>query len=192
MSFVDVMKNDVWSDADITVRTEEMLHSAVSKDDELILSRKMIGYSLGLLIPTSAEAAQLTAYQIAGYTAQTAGVASRADMALLHSTLIYEVAVSRLAQYQLSVGRPQQTLVVQTGNLILDPVTNLMIPETTTQIIPAIAPLPATVLYTDMAGVGTQVPNPAIVQDDSQHAAAQVIVTAAPATVLALALLRNR
>lgn len=97
MSFVNLMANDVWSEADITHRTEALLHGTVSKETELILSRKMIGYSLGLVIPTAQEAADLTVYEAAAYAAQQAGVAARADMALLASVLNYEAAQARLA-----------------------------------------------------------------------------------------------
>lgn len=97
MSFIDLMANDVWSEADITHRTEAMLHGQVSKEQELILSRKMIGFSLGLVIPTAEEQVELTTYQLAAEAAQQAGVEARADMALLQEVLDYEAAQARLA-----------------------------------------------------------------------------------------------
>lgn len=95
-SFVNLLGNDVWSEADIVRRTEAELHGVVSKDAELILSRKMIGFSLGRVIPTAQEQAELLVYEMASYQAQQSGIAARADMALLQSALDYEQAQARL------------------------------------------------------------------------------------------------
>ncbi len=97
MSFINLMASNVWSAADIVRRTEAELHGQVSKMDELILSRKMIGFSLGLMIPTAEEAAELTLYEMAAYQAQESGIAARADMLLLQSVLDHEAALRRLA-----------------------------------------------------------------------------------------------
>lgn len=96
MSFINLLANDVWSEADIINKTEAELHSVVSKEAELILSRKMIGFSLGRIIPTAQEQADLLAYEIASYQAQQSGIAARADMVLLQSALDYERALRRL------------------------------------------------------------------------------------------------
>lgn len=98
MSFINLMANDVWSEVDIVSYTEALLHSEVSKQAELILSRKMIGFSLGLVIPTDQEQVELTAYQIAAYLAQQSGLAARADMALLWDVMDYEKAQARLLE----------------------------------------------------------------------------------------------
>lgn len=95
-SFVNLFGNDVWSEADIVRRTEAELHGVVSKDAELILSRKMIGFSLGRIIPTPEEQADLILYETAAYQAQQSGIAARTDMALLQSALGYEQALRRL------------------------------------------------------------------------------------------------
>ncbi len=108
MSFVNLLGNDLWSETDIVNRTESILHSAVSKVDEQILSRKMIGFSLNLLIPSNVEQQQLTAYQEAGYAAQAAGFAARADMALLLETIALEKAQTRIAQEL-----PPSTIVIE-------------------------------------------------------------------------------
>lgn len=97
MSFVNLLGNDVWSEADIVRRTEAELHGQVSREDELILSRKMIGFSLNRLIPTAEEGAQLMVYEIAAYAAQQSGNEARADMALLQSAMGVEAAQRRLA-----------------------------------------------------------------------------------------------
>lgn len=96
-SFINLLENDVWSEADIINKTEAELHSVCSKTNELILSRKMIGFSLGRMIPTAQEQAELTAYEIAAYQAQQSGIAARADMVRLQAALDYERAHARLA-----------------------------------------------------------------------------------------------
>jgi hypothetical protein len=103
MSFINLMASNVWSAADIVRRTEAELHGQISKESELILSRKMIGFSLGLMIPTAEEAAELTLYEMAAYQAQESGIAARSDMALLQSALDHEAAQRRLANPALAV-----------------------------------------------------------------------------------------
>jgi hypothetical protein len=114
MSFVDLMANDVWTEADITHRTEALLHGQVSKEDELILSREMIGYSLGLLIPTAEQQEKLTAYQMAAYAAQQSGIEAMADMALLREVIAVERAQARLTQ--LPVTEPAVVTVIDGGD----------------------------------------------------------------------------
>lgn len=93
MSFINLLGSDVWSEADIVNRTEAELHSAVSKETELILSRKMIGFSLGRLVPSAQEAIDLTNYEIASYQAQQSGNVARADMALLQAAMNHEQGI---------------------------------------------------------------------------------------------------
>lgn len=112
MSFINMYANDVWSDADIVHHTEQMLHSRVSKEAELILSRKMIGFSLGLIIPTAEEQVELTLYQLAAAEAQQAGIEARADMVLLQAVLDYEAAQARLLVAP--VTEPEEAVLVDT------------------------------------------------------------------------------
>lgn len=98
MSFVDLLGRDVWTEADIVARTEALLHSEVSRQEELILSRKMIAFSMGRLVPNAEEGELLGRYELAAYLAQQEGIAARADMALLQGALDVEVAQSRLAR----------------------------------------------------------------------------------------------
>lgn len=96
-SFINLLADDVWSEADIINKTEAELHSVCSESNELILSRKMIGFSLGRVIPTAQEQAGLTAYEIAAYQAQQSGIAARADMVRLQGALDHERTQARLA-----------------------------------------------------------------------------------------------
>lgn len=97
MSFIDMMANDVWSDADITARTEAMVRSVMSLADELVLNRKVQGAALGQYTLTSEDETQMALLAQAGYAAQQEGIAARADMALLLQVFEVEKAEKILA-----------------------------------------------------------------------------------------------
>ena len=95
----------------------------------------------------------------------------------------YQRAVTRLAQYLVSVGRPEVKEMLPVGQKTLNEETGEMedvLVETITQT--AIEPLPETVEVYEGDEKAT-VPNPAIVQDEEQRAAAQAIVDATPQEV---------
>ncbi len=96
MSFVNTLSNDVWTDADITRRTEAMVHSITPREEEVILTRKVMAVSMGQWTLTETEQAELAAYQAACFESHQAGLDARADMALLQATLGYEAAPARL------------------------------------------------------------------------------------------------
>lgn len=96
MSFVDLFSNDIWSDADITRRTESMIRSEFSLDAETILNRKVIGISLGTYTPTEQDQADMARYNAVAVAAQIEGVAARNDMALLLQVFFLEEAQRRL------------------------------------------------------------------------------------------------
>lgn len=98
MSFVNLMANDIWSDADITRRTEAMVRSEFSLEAETILNRKVVAMSVGEYSPTPADLAEMDRFRTVVEAAQAEGVAARADMALLLDTMAYEAAMRRLAQ----------------------------------------------------------------------------------------------
>ena len=97
MSFVDLMANDRWSDADITARTEAMLRSQFSAVDEQILNRDFTGALSGLAPMTPELQARAAAFKAAAEAARLEGVAARADMALLEQVFALEAAQRRLA-----------------------------------------------------------------------------------------------
>ncbi len=96
-SFINLMANDIWSEADIIRRTEAMIRSEFSLDVETILNRKVLGISIGTYTPTDADLAEIARYDQVAKAAQAAGVAARVDMALLLQTMDYEKAMRRLA-----------------------------------------------------------------------------------------------
>ena len=93
----------------------------------------------------------------------------------------YREAQARLAKYELSVGVPESTREVPTGETRGDEVTGEVVEVTETVVTPAIAPLEATVTVAtyDDNGVETgteEVPNPLIVNDEAERAQAQAVV----------------
>lgn len=96
MSFINLMANDIWSDADITRRTESMIRSEFSLDDETILNRKVLGISLGTYTPNEKDLADIERYNSVAIAAQLEGVAAREDMALLLQVFPLEEAQRRL------------------------------------------------------------------------------------------------
>lgn len=97
-SFVNLMANDVWSEADIVNRTESMIAAEFSKDAAAILNRKATGQLLGQYTMTVDEKAEMSRYAALSDSAKQAGAAARADMAALQAALDYEAAQRRLAQ----------------------------------------------------------------------------------------------
>lgn len=99
----------------------------------------------------------------------------------------YKVAKARVAQYQLSVGVPESTGSIVTGQE-MNMETGEMQDVTETFVIPAIPALEATVeettydFDTDTSTTAT-VANPVIVKDNEERAAAQAIIDATPVPV---------
>lgn len=100
----------------------------------------------------------------------------------------YQRAVARLARYRLAQGRPEQVVEVPTG---VRDAEGVEIVETV--IIEAIAPLAAEIeVPTVDPGTGEEIgieriANPDIVADDAERAAAQGVIDATPAEVIAFA-----
>jgi hypothetical protein len=98
----------------------------------------------------------------------------------------YGQAVARLAQYILSEGRTEVKAMRPNGQQSFNPET-LEYEDVLIEMVmqSAIDPLPATVQIWEgyPEPVQVTVPNPAIVQDESQRAAAQAIVDATPQEV---------
>ena len=98
----------------------------------------------------------------------------------------YTTAKARVAQYQLSVGVPESSETIVTGQE-MNTETGEMQNITETIVIPAIEPLEATVeVITQEMGedpVTTTVANPLIVKDNEERASAQSIIDATPQPV---------
>ena len=106
----------------------------------------------------------------------------------------YRKATARLDQYVLADGRPELTEMQPTGEQVFNEETGEMedvLHEVVVQT--AVEPLPATVdvlVYDendpDAAPTTQTVPNPRIVQDEEERAAAQAVVDGTPDNVVAL------
>ena len=97
MSFINLLADDVWSEADIVRRTEAMIYSQFSREQEAILNRKATGAALGQYTLTTEELADLQRYAQVTEDARQAGNSARADMALLMQVIDVEAAMRRLA-----------------------------------------------------------------------------------------------
>ena len=99
----------------------------------------------------------------------------------------YKIAKARVAQYQLSVGVPESSETIVTGQAWNEEAGEMQ-DVTETVVIPAIEPLKATVeettydFDTDTSSTAT-VANPLIVKDNEERAAAQAIIDATPGPV---------
>lgn len=118
MSFVDLMGNDKWSEADIVRRTEAMVRAEVSADAETILNRKLQGASIGQYVLTPEDQAEINRFNSVVFGAQTAGAEARADMAKLQAVFDYEAAQARLA---LPVYDGPATITDGEGNTVPNP-----------------------------------------------------------------------
>ena len=98
----------------------------------------------------------------------------------------YTVAKARVAQYQLSVGVPESSETIVTGQEWNEEAGEMQ-DVTETIVTPAIEPLDATVEVTTQEmgedPVTTTVPNPLIVKDNEERAAAQAIIDSTPQPV---------
>ncbi len=100
----------------------------------------------------------------------------------------YKIAKARVAQYQLSVGVPESSETIVTGEAWNEEAFEMQ-EVTETFVIPAIPALEATVeITTQEMGedpVTSTVANPLIVKDDEERAAAQAVINATPGPVKA-------
>jgi len=98
----------------------------------------------------------------------------------------YKKAKARVAQYQLSVGVPESSETIVTGQE-MNMETGEMQDVTETIVTPAIEPLEATVEVTTQEigedPVTSTVANPLIVKDNEERAAAQAVIDATPQPV---------
>lgn len=94
MSFVNLMGNDRWTDADITNRTESMVRSEFSLQAEGIINRKVSGAGLGVYTLTLEDQVEIGRFAQVTQAAAMEGVAARVDMALLNAVIDHEEGVA--------------------------------------------------------------------------------------------------
>lgn len=166
-SFIDLMGNDAWSEADIVNRTEAMLHGVFSKDEEIILNRKVTGAVLGQYAMTPAEQQDMARYAQAAALSGSSAAAARLDMVLLREVMSLEHAHKRISQTPLEA--------------VMGPSKEPM-PDPDPAADPAVAPAPRPLVVTNQ---------PELDADQAQRAEAQGVVSLASAAANALYLVRN-
>ena len=130
MSFVDLMANDFWSEADIVRRTEALIRSEFSQEAETILNRKVLGMTLGTYQASEAEQAELLRYSEVAQSAQTEGLTARSDMELLSQVFILEEAQRRLNRPVLVIVEEPEPVEPEPVDPDLEPVDpDLELPE---------------------------------------------------------------
>lgn len=180
MSFVDLMGDTTFTEAQIGQRLLDLERQRFSAREELVLSRIAAGISLGVYTSTAEEQAQIGAFN--AFMGEMVALAAqvRADNQLLVETLAYEEAQRRLSQAVALDGRAEQLAVAaicdETGNVLAPAVPYL----------PAVEPVPEFIEID-----GEQVRNPVVVQDEAERAAAQAVIDGAGADILDLAGLRG-
>lgn len=164
MSFVNLLDNVVWTDFDITNRTEAMVHSVVSRVEENILNRKVTGAQLGLWTLTNEEKALLQTYNDICLVAHSEGESARSDMLKLQLCLNYESALVRLSKLTVIEIDLNERESAESNKLIAEE--RLSLPE-------VLEPE----FVTDENGV--EIPNPAIEQDKLERNQAENVLSTA-------------
>ena len=77
MSFINLLVNDVWSEADIVNRTEALISSEFSPNVVAILNRKVTAATIGQYVLTASEQAEVGRYAAVCNAAALAGNEAR-------------------------------------------------------------------------------------------------------------------
>lgn len=125
MSFIDLKSNDVWSDADILRRTESMIRSEFSLEEETILNRKALGSALGTYQLTEEEQYELVRYTAVAENARVEYQKAIHDMSVLKQVFVYEEAEKVLSVMSLEdallfvkTPRPEELINEETGEIL--------------------------------------------------------------------------
>lgn len=183
-SFIKLMGDIVFTEAQIRHRLKDIERSVYSERDEQVLNRIASGIALGVYTPTAEEVQQITDFNVFMTEMMSMATTVRAENDLLSRTISYEQAQARLAQVIALDGRPEQIAVDATydaDGVELTPA----IPY-----IAGVEPLPEFV-EVEVDGVLTTIRNPMVVQDEAERAAAQGVIDGAVADVLGLSALRS-
>lgn len=125
MSFIDLKSNDVWSDADILRRTESMIRSEFSLEEETILNRKALGSALGTYQLTEEEQYEMVRYTAVAENARVEYQKAIHDMNVLKQVFAYEEAEKILSVMSLEDAllfietlRPEELISEETGEIL--------------------------------------------------------------------------
>ena len=98
MSFVDLMANDVWTEAAIKSRLHAEIRAEISAEREQELNRALQGAALGVHTFTTSEQQEIARFKAVTDRVTALGAEARADAALLVQVIALEAAKRRLAQ----------------------------------------------------------------------------------------------
>ena len=96
MSIVNLLKNDIWSEADIINAGRAAIYSQISFDRQQELQTIMLGHIAGMRTATMEELAEIAQVQAVTEAQASANAEARADMARLLAVMAYEAALERL------------------------------------------------------------------------------------------------
>lgn len=103
MSFVNLMGDVIWSDVDITNKTENMVREHYSDTEREILTRKMVGSIAGLWTLSDEETASLAHFGPVAAIAHQSGIDARADNAMVKKAIEHEKALAIAALIALAI-----------------------------------------------------------------------------------------
>lgn len=87
---INMLANDVWSEADIVARGRALIDSEVSPERRMELQTIMLGHIAQMRVATADELAEIAHVQAITELVATGNVKARADMALLQAVLDFE------------------------------------------------------------------------------------------------------
>ena len=123
-SFINLMADDVWSEADIVNRTESIIAAEFPPARHAILQRKVQGQGMGVYVLTEQEQLELQRYALVSHQAGALADAARADMALLQHALDAEAAQRRLELPPADPPTEQDGYERQAAEAVLEAVTD--------------------------------------------------------------------
>lgn len=176
MSFVDLMGDVVYAQAQIERRITKMLNKDFSSFDIAAMNDMAIGIALGRYTPSAAETTAIDSYEARRLELRTEREEATADNVLLVSTIGYERAQREAIRLNLKInGRvavPEQLEIV-------DPETYEVLQEYASAVT-AIEPLPETAVSADLDGNPINIPNP---EKYDAQIGALALLAAAQATI---------
>lgn len=179
-------ETQAWEPRQIAKRAEWEVRKHFSRDQELILNRKVTGAAQGLYTLSEEESASLALFQQSAFAAQQVARQAEADNALLVQILGVEQAERTLAEQTLLIAGRAAVPAVEEVPEQIDPDTGEVIQEYVPGVpaIPAIEPLAPTIESTDEQGNPLTVDNPAYVQAVEARNTAQAVLDGVGAEVL--------
>lgn len=178
----------VWEQRQIAKRAEGEVRRLFSRDQELVLNRKVTGVAQGVYVMTPEEAEQATAFQAAAFAAQAVAIEAEADNVRLALVLAYEQAQRDLASLTLLIDGRAEVPAVEEVPEETDPDTGEILVAYVAPVpaVPAIDPLPLTIETYDEAGDPVTVDNPAYIDAVAARDTAQALIDGASQDTLDL------